>query len=171
MANTHIVTEPKNKQDEIKPLLKSHNPWITLLLMIVTYALYVPIWFLRREKEINSLVKEKKLSKISLYIFLILNIISFVAFPGIFIIGYLPEIFVTIFAFIFVTSFLVDLILCIYWIVLAFRVRKILYLYLKNHNQIKDYTLSGPMTFFFTIVYLDYKISEIVKLEENYEVV
>jgi len=128
---------------------------VLIILSIITYAIYIPIWFLQQRKAINSLKSKTKLTKSPIIILLILYIISAILL--------IPLIMLSDTSVLIVLN-LIDTIITwvgiIITLVLSFRVRQI---FIQHYNSTlkKNIKFSFAATFFFWIFYLQYKINRI----------
>ena len=136
--------------------IKKTNAVGVFLLCSLLSAIYIPFWFLNRRDGINSLQSNEKIGKIGFYliyvsmglyfIFVILNSAG-VRNDGL---------MVTI-----LLSFLILGLIGILNIwVQSFKVRRILD-YQFNHLMKRNIKFSGLLTFFFTVIYLQYKINRL----------
>ena len=144
--------------------LKRRSVWLMVLLLIVTLGFYYPIWFLRRRKGLNRLDSSRKLRLWPFALFA-------TYFVGAFLLGLVPRRTVgEIFGF-GVWDYLraLQLGMGIMMIVQCFRMKDII----EDHAQGPDdaprdelfrppVKLSGLMTFFFSIFYLQYAINKYV---------
>ena len=132
----------------MKPTLQKKSIILMILLFIITYGIYMPVWFLRQRESINKLNSKKKLSKWQPSLTLALFIISaiFSIYPLI-VYGTFPE--GTIDTIDFWVSFAGGILV----IIMSFRVGWIM----EDHFN-KKLSLAG--TFFLTIFYLQYKINK-----------
>ena len=138
---------------ELTPHLGRMNILLLLFLSIITFEMYIPIWFLVKRQAINSLASTKKLgSGAPIFVLLIYGIGAILLFAPL---GFTETSLDMI-------SDFIPLIGGILVIALSFKVRHIFdeHFNLKQQRNIK---FSGVATFFFTILYLQYKINRIEK--------
>lgn len=148
-----------------KHTFERQSPGVTLLLSLLTFGLYIPIWFLVQRKAINALSETQKLDLtgplVITIIYLFSNIVSL--FVMLSLVSYENTAFVsnfdTIEKFVTLTG-------GIWTLVLVFRVKNILKEYTDRRNYEMGY--SGFYAFFLGIYYLQYKINQLLREEENY---
>ncbi len=151
----------KTSSQETK--LRSHNFGLTIVLSMITLGLYIPIWFMIRKEEINGLVKGTKFPNGLVYALLILFIPHLLSVLVIFVMEFLPF---EVILLIMLSSQFFGLIATIVFLVLCFRVRGILGKHIKEKGY-KNCKASGVLTFLFTIMYLDYKITELAEMDQK----
>ena len=141
--------------------LERRSVWLMVLLIFVTLGLYYPIWFWRRRNGLNRLDSPKKLEVWPLAVFTV----YFVAASVTGIVTTPDELFDGA----PLVIRLVELAVGIMMIIQCFRIKDII----EDHVQGPDDTpreemfrppvkLSGLMTFFFSIFYLQYAINKYV---------
>jgi len=133
------------------PELKKMNVLLLIFLTVITLGIYIPIWFLKRRKAINTLQSKKKLGS-TVFIFNIalqsINLLYFL----ISLTGELPEMSREV-------ERVIDALIAIPLLVQSFKVRRIFHdhfsLYFKGGPR-----LSGLATWFLQIFYLQHKINK-----------
>jgi hypothetical protein len=141
--------------------LKRRSVWLMVLLFIVTLGIYYPVWFWRRRKGLNRLDSPKKLELWPIAVFSVYFVVG--SLMGL--LGNPYEIFGD--AVILLVG--VRLGIGIMMIIQCFRIKDII----EDHAQGPDEAphdemfrppvkLSGLMTFFFSIFYLQYAINRYV---------
>ncbi|KKT35828.1 MAG: hypothetical protein UW24_C0003G0029 [Parcubacteria group bacterium GW2011_GWA2_44_12] len=120
-----------------------------LILTIITYGIYIPVWFLNRKDTFNNLNSKEKISNGTIIFALVIFIISAIA-----LILSLLFMETKIGAMFDEIDSLVNLVGGITILAMSFKVRWIM----KEHYKIN---LSGIATFFFIIFYLQYKINRL----------
>ena len=161
---TNPYAPPKAPVADVVPRgLKRRSVLLVIIFLIVTLGLYYPIWFLRRRAALNSLDSQKKLQLWPFVIygvaFVLAFVVSFVAaFRGITIDPNLETLLR-----------IVNLAVGILMLVQAFVVRHILEDHLAGPDGdassslfVERITLSGVMTFFFQIIYLQWAINRYI---------
>jgi len=138
-----------------KNVMRKTSVLLMILLTIITYGIYFPIWFLRRQNLFNQLpVKEKLNSGAAIFVLIIYCIsVFFIPVKLLTQNASLIDILNTIDTFISLLGGLIILIL-------AFKVRRILNEYCNEHLGM-NVPFSRVATFFFTIFYLQYKINRL----------
>ncbi|MBN1695277.1 DUF4234 domain-containing protein [candidate division WOR-3 bacterium] len=122
-----------------------------LLLVLITYGIYIPVWFLNRKDTFNDLDSREKLSGGPIIFLLIIFIISAVMLiPSILFME--TELGIMIDA----LDRIITLVGGIIILVLSFKVRRILSEHYKTN-------LLGVATFFFTLFYLQYTINRFLE--------
>lgn len=143
--------------------LKRRSVWLMMLLIFVTLGFYYPIWFLRRRPALNRLNSSTKLALWPIAVFAAYFVVAFLT--GVLTAATLPDHFGDLADMLRV----IDLGLGILMIIQCFRIKDII----EDHAQRPDDTLrddmfkppvklSGLMTFFFSIFYLQYAINKYV---------
>jgi len=142
--------------------LKKGYVFFAILLTIITLGIYVPYWFKKHQKALNQLDSDKKLSgqAINIYFILVIGSTSFN-----FLIGFLPA-FGIDWSFLSPFINLVSLVNVIFLLIFVFRVRRILLDHMAAHYRVVS-KISGVLTFFFSIYYLQYKINSVHKWHEE----
>ena len=123
---------------------KKVNILLVILYSVISFGIYLPVWFLKRRDAINKLQSTQKLGK-GIFIFVI--------------IAYAMNIALVLLS-AYTISKWISIVAAIILIVQAFKVRRIL----NDHFNVylkKDIKFSGPATFFFNIWYLQYKINKL----------
>ncbi|MBO1223882.1 MAG: DUF4234 domain-containing protein [Candidatus Scalindua sediminis] len=142
-------------------MLGSTSVLLVLVLMIVTFGIYYPIWFLRRKNILNRLSTTTKLYSQMAVVLLILLVLTI---PGQFReVFSFDETILGILMLITAALFFVSAILG--WI-LAFRVRRMLDEHY-NRDLRMEIPFSGLTTFFLTIYYLQYKMNRLTISSEQ----
>ena len=78
-SHMHQMTDKQSKRSivsEATPELRKMNVLLLLLLVFITFGIYIPVWFLRRRKAINGLQARKELGKASFIVLLIIFSVS-----------------------------------------------------------------------------------------------
>jgi len=155
-----IRYNPKNMQ---KIKLKKHNPVLTFVLILLTLGIYIPIWLFRYRDEINSLAPDERISKTGSIIFAILFILPIFTLSSTLLSDFvvLPEIFDIFILFLFIFGPMINLISTILYLVMAFKIRRIIEKYNMDNKVDEKFYISGVMTFFFAFLYLDYKMGKL----------
>lgn len=131
--------------------LQKKNVLLMLLLVLITYGIYIPVWFLNRKDTFNDLDSREKLSGGPIIFLLIIFIISAVMLiPSILFME--TELGIMIDA----LDRIITLVGGIIILVLSFKVRRILSEHYKTN-------LLGVATFFFTLFYLQYTINRFLE--------
>ena len=126
------------------------NVFLMIILTLVTLAIYIPIWFLRRKSWLNHLSATEKLgSKAAIFVLVIFCI---------------SALFLTVGGLEVIDS-LINIVGGITILILAFKVRRILHKHFNVKHSLKV-RFSGVFTFLFTIFYLQYKINRLPKTQE-----
>jgi len=137
--------------------LEKKNIFIMILLTIITFSIYQPIWFLKQKRAINNLKSKEKLTDTPFIFVIVIYAISvyFLLIYGISDDTTTPSVIDIIDNLITWTAFIIIL-------VMSFKVRRILH---QSFNVVlkKNIKLSKIWTFFFGIYYLQYKINRILK--------
>ena len=153
---------PATAQAEAPPVhtapgLPETSVLLMIFLMVVTLGIYIPIWFLTRRKAINSLNSSEELS-LGMIVF---TLVAFIGSVGLDLIY--PESSLGTF---------VNLVLGIAVLVLSFKVRSILQDHLSPQATgplsstaalQSEVSISGVLTFFCGIFYLQYKINRLLE--------
>ena len=127
--------------------LEKKNVLLMILLTIITYGIYIPVWFLNRKDSFNNLNSKEKISNGPIIFVLVIFIISAILLiPSVLFME--TEIGVMIDG----VDSLINLVGGITILVMSFKVRRIM-------NEHYKTNLSGVATFFFTFFYLQYKIN------------
>ena len=128
------------------------NVFLLFIITIVTAAIFMPIWFLRRKDWLNRLSATKKLgSRLAIFVLVIYCIAAILLFVPLEVLKY--EAWEGI-------DNLIALVGGIIIVILAFRVRRILIEHF-NEKLGMNISFSGAGTFFFTILYLQYKMNRL----------
>lgn len=144
--------------------LPFQNVIITILLSLVTLGIYIPVWFIINRKGINNLVEGRQFSMTGPIILLVLS--------GFGVIISLLSMFAELFGeaaalnnYYENIENLVDILGWIWSIVLAFQVQSII----KEYTQRNQYEVGyiGFFTFLFGIYYLQYKVNQIIRYEDE----
>ncbi len=131
--------------------LQKKNVLLMILLTIITYGIYIPVWFLNRKDAFNSLNSKEKISNGPIIFVLIIFIISAILLiPSVLFME--TEIGVMIDG----VDLIISLVGGITILVMSFKVRRIM-------NEHYKTNLSGVATFFFTFLYLQYKINRFLE--------
>jgi len=163
------------------PKFKKRNVVLVAFWVILTCWIYAPIWFLRRRESINCLQSDKKLGMIALILFLLVTVGGFISYlsqidtdqiANIMLIGTITGDT----SFVFKEAFNAgsgehdldapmtdeEATSAMFWCsiifllqFLSFRVRRIM----KDH--FKDESFSKLATFFFTLLYLQFKMNRL----------
>jgi hypothetical protein len=126
--------------------LERKNILLLLFLVLITYGIYVPIWFLNQKKALNSFVS--KVNNSYVYFLLVIYI-----FSGCMLIY---SLFRGENELINLLDLIINLSGITTTIILSFQVREIL-------NEHYESKVSGILTFLLTIFYLQYEINKIEK--------
>jgi hypothetical protein len=124
---------------------------LLILLTVVTFGIYIPIWFLKRRKAVNNLQSKKKLG-CTLFIFTIVVQCTALLYFFISLTGELPEMSQD-------TRRGIDALITIPLLLQSFKVRRIF------HDHFSVYFKGGPhlsglATWFLQIFYLQHKINK-----------
>jgi hypothetical protein len=144
--------------------LKRRSVWLMVLLIVITLGFYYPVWFLRRRQGLNRLNSPRKLPLWPMALFAVYFVVVFLM--GL-VTGATPD--QTFGAGAGLLIRLVELAVGIMMIIQCFRIKDII----EDHTQGPDdaprdelftppVKLSGLMTFFFSIFYLQYAINKYV---------
>ncbi len=153
-CGTKLISQSNVALETIHTQLKKRNVILMLFFMIITLGLYYPIWFLRRRDAINKLHSKEKLGS-GIFIFSILATCIYLFFY--FMRGfYYYDIVISkeYETYSSITSIIV-------WIVLlvqGFKVKRIFDEHFNLHLN-RGISFSNLATFFFNILYLQYKIN------------
>lgn len=122
-----------------KKLPKQNLLWL-IFLLIITFFIYVPFWFKKLKKSMDRAYPKDKLENQALIVLLVLNIlwVILILIPG-------KEFLLS--------ADILNTILALFILALSFRVRSIL-------QKFTNTKFSGVATFFFNILYLQYKINQ-----------
>jgi len=136
--------------------LKKKNIFLMILLTLITYAIYQPIWFLKQKRAINNLKSKEKLTGTPFIFVIVIYAISILI------------LLITFISIDTTTLLVIDLIdTLITWtgviilIVMSFKVRRIFHQYF-NVVLKRNIKFSKIWTFLFGIYYLQYKINRIL---------
>jgi hypothetical protein len=127
--------------------LKKRNVLLMILLTLITYGVYIPVWFLNRKDSINNLNSKEKISAGPIIFLLIISIIYAIML--------IPSILFTetsIGSIIDWIDIIINLAGSIIILIMSFKVRRIL-------NEHYNTKISDIATFLFTFFYLQYKIN------------
>ena len=154
----------------MKNLPEKKSVVLLLFLSIITAGIYVPVWYLKRTKELNNLNTEKKLSVGLAKTYLILHILYLISAIVIQIMMKGAIMTMDLVALASFTIFLgllslVGLIQFIIMLILAFSTRTVLNQALDKKGVTRK--ISGLFTFFFNFAYLQYEINRIIDDREN----
>lgn len=130
---------------------KKKSVVLMVILSIVTYGIYIPIWFLKGMAALNNLKSKLKVKKAYFIVVLVLAIISLLLLVPPLMFGVSSSIGQMVDK----IDSAVNLMFGIAILAVSFDIKRIL----EDHFGIK---LSGIATFFFTIFYLQYKINELI---------
>lgn len=134
--------------------LEKDSVFFIVFLTVITYGIYIPVWFLNRKDIFNDMNSEEKLSDGPIIFLLTIFIISAVMLiPSILFME--TELGIMIDALDRIITFVGGIII----LVLSFKIRKILSEHYKTN-------LLGVATFFFTLFYLQYKINQFLDNKE-----
>ncbi|MCK5494638.1 MAG: DUF4234 domain-containing protein [Candidatus Omnitrophica bacterium] len=122
-----------------------------IILTLITWGIYFPIWFLRQKKAINNLNSKTKLGSKPFYFLLFVSIISVILIYPLILLEGKPTGNILDWA-----DSLLNLVRGIIVIVMTFKVEGIL----RNHFKEEFSTLA---TFVLSIFYLQYKINRFLK--------
>lgn len=161
---------------------KKRNIFLMLFLTVITFGIYIPIWFFKQQDSINRLISEKKINSkllvlllmisivmvmpiataiISLLSFTLLAVTGAKVFSGIALVTFVLTSFFQIKAIDWVINgWVIKILLYILILILAFRVQNILNDHF-NKKLNRDIIFSDLLTFFFTIYYLQYKLNRL----------
>jgi uncharacterized membrane protein len=146
------------KEGEMRPL-KRTSLWLMVVLFIITFTLYMPIWYLRRRAGLNALDSPKKLARWPFIAFFIVSIIYAFVPPSL---AARSDVSWTL--------LVMRLAIGIVMIVQAFRIKDII----EDHaakpaddtgvgmSRYAYVHLSGLATLFLTIFYLQYAINKYI---------
>ena len=142
--------------------LKKIAVWKIILLVTVTYSVYIPIWFLKQREALNGLNSDVKIGFRIFVFIIVLYALSLVLLFNSLISIMLPQ---SIFSYLSTSLHLetienlIGIVAGILVLIQSFRVRRILFQNLYGSG--KDVRFSGICTFFLTIYYLQYKINRL----------
>lgn len=152
--------------ESIQNAIKTTPVILVIFYSIITFGIYVPLWFLHRLDGINQLSSDEKLEKGVFNFFLLLTITSVVL--GIIVVTFCDYLFEFKHSYTFKetselaesASSLIDLFLWLSFIFQSFKVKKIFnnYFNVKKGRGIK---FSVILTLLFTIYYLQFKINRL----------
>jgi len=134
---------------------------LVLVLSAITFGIYYPVWFLKRREALNSFKSETKLDKNVFIGLIVLSVISMLlAFASGFAEGLYEEGFTASNISPIIDAFesVLDLVYIIILIIESFKVRRIFVEHFNEHLNI-DIPFSKAATFFFGVLYLQYKIN------------
>jgi len=137
---------------------------ITIFISIITLGLYIPLWFITYRTALNSLHKRKQLSLsgpvVTLVLLGIWHLFNFLGFFTDFTGS--NELFNSFYESIYFISFVAG---SIWSIVLSFQVQNIL----SSYTYAQKYSIGyvGLFTFLFNIFYLQFKVNQLIRYEEN----
>ncbi|QDP02315.1 DUF4234 domain-containing protein [Thalassotalea sp. PS06] len=137
-----------------KPILefKRFSAWGVFLLGIVTLGLYYIYWVYNRSQKTNALSQNKKASLISIYI-VIACLIGLISLPFVFVDQQT----------IANAEGIINLVYFIAWIVAIFSLRSaIAEIINMSGEDAEPVYLNGILTFFFSAIYIQYKINEAI---------
>ncbi|HAS39359.1 MAG TPA: hypothetical protein DCS93_02725 [Microscillaceae bacterium] len=137
---------------------------ITIFISLVTLGLYIPLWFITYRTALNSLQAQKQLPITGPVVTLVLlgtwhlfNFLSFFTdFTGD------NESLNNIYDSIYFISFIAGI---IWSIILSFQVQRMLSSYTQTQKYAVGYV--GLFTFLFNIFYLQFKVNQLIRYEEN----
>jgi hypothetical protein len=153
-----LPREPKDQQSggglqQSNGTLKRTSLILVILLTIITAGFYYPLWFIGRQKGINSLQARDKLAS-GIFIFAtILNILICLTIIEYFNYNLSQSDTINLLNFL---SFILEAI----YVLQLFKVRDIFIEHF-NHRLNRDISFSRVATFFFQIYYLQYKINRV----------
>lgn len=136
--------------------LRKKSVLLIILLTLITYGIYQPIWFLKQKNAINNLKSKEKLTNTLFILVIILYAVS-----ALFLFIYLFPYDTTSPLVIELIDNLINLTGAIIILVMSFKVRRILHQYF-NVVLKRNIKFSKIYTFLFGIYYLQYKINRIV---------
>lgn len=150
------VAQSVRVPEDKKQFKKINVVWL-IILTVITFGLYIPLWFLRQREAINNLHSPEKLSKNTFIVIFWLSIISLVAsfMPGVLkAMGYISN----------TTDIelLVKLINLVPPVALLFQIFKVRRIFIDHFNDYvkKDIWVSGLLSFIFYIYYFQYLINQ-----------
>ena len=150
-ANLNITTGDKPVLE-----LERFSAWWVFLLGIVTQNLYGLYWLYSRGQKVNSLSPDIKANMLYLYIAIPLiaigTVLSFIFDES--------NIAMTM---VYSIGMLIGFIL---WVFYAFSLRKVL-MNLLSKGQEEPVHLGGVLTFFFSVIYFQYKINEAIDAQSD----
>lgn len=144
--------------------LPFQNVIITILLSLITFGIYIPVWFIINRHSINSMVEGKQMPLTGPIVILVLyGLSTIISFLSIFV-----ELFGEAAALNNYYDNIDNFVTLIGWIwttVLSFQVQYIF----KRYTQQNQYEVGyvGVFTFLFGIYYLQYKVNQIIRYEDN----
>lgn len=152
------MTENNSQIEQVVTPLKKIRVFHVILLSFVTLGLYYPFWFLKRRGAINNMQSTKKLQKKPLFSAIALwFVIVFVAFSS----GIIQnDGNVTASESLMLFAQVLNLVYVIILIGQSLKVRSIFDEHFNNHLR-KEMKFSKIATFFFQILYLQYKINKL----------
>ena len=134
---------------------------LMVLLTIITYGIYLPVWFLRRQNLFNQLSAKEKLDSGGVIFVLVIFCISALFIPAKLLIQNASHIGV-----LDIIDNSINLLGGLIILILAFKVRRILNEHYNKHLGM-NVSFSGVATFFFTMFYLQYKINRLPVSAKN----
>lgn len=136
-----------------KPILQLErfSAWGVFGLSIITFGIYFVYWLYTRTPKANELSQENKLSMNILYAYLALYVASFVtSFTA-------TDDNTTL----VMINFVLSMVNFILYILVVFGLRKVLSEVI-NKGSTEEIKLGGVLTFFFSVIYFQYKINEAI---------
>lgn len=144
------IVQESQHISQLGPELKKMSVILLIFLMVITFGIYYPVWFLTRRSGINNLQSKEKLgSGVFVFAIVVFSINLVFAFVSGVIEG-LGEIY----AFSGILAFVAGIIL----LAQCFEVRRIFNEHYNEHLQ-RGISFSVGAIFFFQIYYLQYKIN------------
>ena len=131
--------------------LEKKNVLLMIFLTIITYGIYIPVWFLKRKNAFNNLNSKEKISNGPIIFVLVIFVISAILL--------IPSVLfmeTEIGTMVDGIDSIINLVGGITILVMSFKVRRIM----NEHYKTK---LSGVATLFFTFLYLQYKVNRFLE--------
>ena len=156
MSNIYSMPESDLLIDTGKStdVFERFNTWYTIGLSIITLSFYMPYWLYTRSKSLNQIV-DNKISSLFINTVITLYVLSFLIGIG--------EVFYENIEIYSIVSTFTNLAANILFIVCVFRFRN------RLQNEVADpqVKVGIVLTFFFQIFYLQYKINELIDIDQH----
>ena len=136
--------------------LTRKSVWLMILLTIITLGIYEPYWYLTRYQRFNALSSAAKFTQTTILFWL-----GWFVVDAVFIVASFTLLQSDAVRGIEIICKYVNLFAGIYAIVLAFRAKRIILEHLSNMGR-NDIYMSGILTFFFQVFYIQYKINRAI---------
>ncbi|WP_440904574.1 DUF4234 domain-containing protein [Catenovulum sp. SX2] len=140
-----------NANDQILNL-KRFSAWGVFFLSIITLGIYFLYWMYTRSVSLNNLETENKVNMTTVYAYIATYVISQVISIAS---EFMPEQHVVA-----IVSGGIGLVNMIFYIVVAFSIRKVLMEVLNKNQGEQVVKVNGVLTFFFSVIYFQFKINK-----------